>query len=51
MTTRKKVIVVKNDEDAFEKKLNSIDGFATQISTCCNDKDVFFTAVIFYKED
>jgi len=46
----KKVISVKNDVKEYERQINLYEGFATQISTCMNGTDIFYTAVIFLKE-
>jgi len=49
--TTKKIVVTATDADTFESKLNAVDGFATQVSTCCDaDNNIHFTGVIFIRE-
>ena len=51
MTTKKIVVSVRNDIQEFQQKINEHDGFATQFSTCSNGSDVWYTAIIFIKEE
>lgn len=49
MMTTKKHVISTTDVQQFKELLNSVDGFATQISTCSNNGNVVYTAVIFEK--
>ena len=47
---KKKVIVVKNDVEKFEKELNEVEGKFTQTNMCCNGTDIFYMGVLFYED-
>ena len=51
MGTKKIFVSVRNNQEEFQKKIDEHDGFATQFSTCCNGSDIWYSAIIFIKED